>query len=272
MTDPTHLAAARRACERLGYQLNTPESVGADAIAWPGDGATPVPGGRHGPRPMGVEFVDGADPAATLSTLANAMHWNRTCLLVARDAGTAEDLVDVLSGPVGARGEDELGARRLYAGPDRVHLDGGGLALYDGGIRRPDFEWFEESADGGDRGGAGPGAGSDDRRLVCSVDGSAVAVLDGVDDLRCPGPPRESFGLRYERGEDRLFHVFDADGREVGVFSGVRAMRDRGFHPVPAPVVPEHVLPGRATSAWAVLDPERDRLFVDGGELELPEA
>lgn len=273
MTEPRRQSALRDLCERLGYRLDAPGDARADALARPTADARTIHAvgetDAGDPTPLAVEFVDAPSPAATLTAVGRAAREDRTCLLVPETTDAATRMAELLASPTGVRSVDGAGNRTFHAGADRVHLEGGGLALYDAGsaIGRPTFRWFEEAAvETRDDGRSG----SDDRRLILEVDGDLAAVLEGVDALACPGADPTAFEHHYRRESDRLFHVYDADGREVGVFSGVAAMRDRGFHPVPAPVVPERHLPGPVGDAWAVLPPRGERLLVAGGERELP--
>ena len=261
MSERTSLAVARETCKRLGY--DTSEGT---PLARPTGDATPIAGE---PAPVEATVVDGTDPHRALAVVARAASRDRVALLVAPSDGAARRLWGALADPPLLRAESDAGEREFHVGPDRVHLAEGGLALHvtrDGPPHpTPVFEWREASADDDeDR------AGADRRRLVLSADGEVVTRLGGVETLACPGPDREQFTHHYRRGDDRLFHVRDADGEPVGVFDGVRAMRERGFHPVPAPVVPEHLFhdaerPPRRS--WAVLAPD-GRLTADAGPVE----
>lgn len=216
-------------------------------------------------RPIEVVATDG-DPVRVTTALGNARKRGRDVLFVPdgpEPERSADRVVGVLSDPVGAKAVDADGYRTLYPGPDRVHLAEGGLAavgtddLGPGPARSIDFEWFEEPADrSGDASGADghdDRTGSDDQRLVLEADGHAVAVVDGVDELSCPGPDRAAVPFYYRRGDDRLFHVFRSDGSPVGVFDGVRRMRRQGFVPIPAPLVPERELSGSPAGHWGVV-------------------
>jgi hypothetical protein len=264
MTDPSGIRAARDACRRLGFELAADDSDGrASALARPGADARSIHSGD--PRPIAIVPVADPTPAAVLSAVGEAASAGRTCLLVPAGPTEATELTALLRAPTGAKSVDDAGCRTLHSGVDRIHLDGGGLALYDAGddFGRPTFEWHEELATP-----AGDRTGTDDRRLVLSANGEPAAVLPGTGALGCPGPDPAAFAHRYRREADRLFHVYGSD-HEVGVFSGVRAMRERGFHPVPAPVVPERHLPGPAGEAWAVLDGHAGTVRTDGGTVEL---
>ncbi len=263
MSDRAPLAAGRAACERFGYEVSDDDLP----VAHPRATATPLAGS---PAPVEVTVLDDADPHAAASVVARAAARNRVALLVGRDSAIAADLHDALADPPMARAETDTGERTFHTGSDRVHLAEGGLALHVVRERphpRPTFEWHEEPADGSrDR------AGADRRRLALAADDERVTTLDGVETLSCPGPDRERFTHFYRRENDRLFHVYDATGDPTGVFSTVQAMRGRGFHPVPAPVVPEHLFHDAERSprqSWAVLDPENERVTADHGPVTL---
>jgi len=266
MSDRPSLAVAREACERLGYDA----SVETAPLASPTDGATPIAGD---PAPVEATVLDGTDPHEAVAVVARAASRDRVALLVAPDEDAGRRLRDLLADPPVLRAESDTGARGFHTGADRVHLDEGGLALHvtrDGPPHpTPAFEWDEEpEPEAGDE--RRERTGTDRRRLVLAADGEVVTRLDGVGALACPGPSRERFTHHYRREDDRLFHVYDAGGTPAGVFAGVRAMRERGFHPVPAPVVPEHLFhdaerPPRR--CWAVLGPDGG-LVTDTGAVE----
>jgi hypothetical protein len=257
-------AAARETCERLGYEPQEDDPL----LAHPTDDATPVAGD---PVPIEVSTPDPAEPHGVLAVVARAAARDRVALLVARDA-EAERLRSTLATPPLVAAETDTGERTFHTGSDRVHLAEGGLALFvdtDGPPHlTPTFEWAEGTADGD----ADPDrTGSDDRPLTLTVDGDPLTTLDGVETLACPGPARERFTHFYRREDDRLFHVYTADGEPVGVFSTVAAMRGCGFHPVPAPVVPEHVFHDATRAprrSWAVLDAASGRVLTDAGPVE----
>jgi len=265
MSDRAPLAVGRSGCERLGYDVQDDDGL---VVARPSETATPLAGS---PAPVEVTVRDDADPHAAASVVARAAARDRVALLVGRDADVAADLHEALADPPLVRVETETGERTFHTGSDRVHLAEGGLALHVVRERphsRPAFEWHEEPAGEGDP----DRAGADHRRLVLTADGERVTGLDGVDTLTCPGPERARFTHFYRREDDRLFHVYDADGEPTGVFDTVQAMRGRGFHPVPAPVVPEHLFHDAERSprrSWAVLDPESERLTADDGPVAL---
>lgn len=270
MRDRSVSATARAACERLGYELG--ERTGEDSrrgvpLARPGEGATALAGA---PTTLEVHALEDADPHRALSLVARAAAEDRVALLVGESA-VARDLSAALANPPLVRAETATGERTFHTGSDRVHLAEGGLALQVTRGRppqpRPTFRWHEESAASS---GATDRSGSDRRRLVLRADGEVVTRVDGVEALTCPGPSRERFTHHYRREDDRLLHVYDADGEPTGVFSTVAALRRRGFHPVPAPVVPEHLFhdarrPPRRS--WAVVD-EEGRVTTDAGTVE----
>ncbi len=266
MRDSSTTAAVRDACQRLGYELNDDRAV---RLADPGDDPVPVAGG---PATVEVSEPDSTDPHAALSLVARAAARDRVALLVARDTAAADRLVATLADPPLVAGETDTGERTFHVGNDRVHLAEGGLALYvvaEGPpYRTPEFEWREERAADATTAGTRTPTGADEKRLVLAADGERVTTLGGVETLACPGPARERFTHYYERGDDRLIHVSAADGGPTGVFDTVSAMRGRGFVPVPAPVVPEHVFhdADRAPRrSWAVLDAETGRVHADAG-------
>lgn len=233
-------------------------------------------GGDHFPPLSLVPLHEVPDPWEVVVAAADAARNDRVALFVphGRDRRSVARAVSrILDSPPAVAGEADDGTRTFYTGPDRVHLDGGGLALL--GDRDPlidgdpRFEWFEERRDGTDGDGDDPGrSGSDAKRLVLAVDDDPVAVVDGVDVLDCPGPDPRSFPYSYRR-EDGVFVVRDRSGGLVGTFAGVRAMRDRGFVPVAAPVVPELEFPEAVSRSWAVLDPDEPVVRTASGDVRL---
>jgi hypothetical protein len=210
-------------------------------------------------RPVAVEALPDPDPTVVLSRLWNARDRGRAVLLVVPDAVTAGEVEQLLAPPVGTQtGEDDC--RVFYTGPDRVPLAEGGYAAAPAGTT---LEWreattaldpvglevrasdAEESAT--DRATARPAG----RWLELVADGAVLARLDGVDGLDCPS--RERFPYSYRRDSDKQIRVEDFAGRPVQRYPGVRAMRDGGFQPVPAPLVPEHMFDAAVDGWWAVL-------------------
>jgi hypothetical protein len=208
-------------------------------------------------RPVAVEALADADPTVVLSRLWNARSRGRTVLFVAPDVDTAAGVERLLAPPVGARTLED-GCRTFYNGPDRVALAEEGYAAVPAGTR---LEWREATtplqpvglaarpADetAADRATARPAG----RWLELVADGTVVARLDGVDGLDCPS--RERFPYAYRRDRDKQIRVEDFAGRPVQRYPGVRAMRDGGFQPVPAPLVPEHMFDASLDGWWAVL-------------------
>lgn len=245
-TSPDLLERGVAFAERNGYRVVHPGSGREPAaLAEPtGDATALVPAGV---RPLAVEPLAAPDvtPTTLVSRLWDAVERGRGVLFVVPDADL-DATVDVLRGPPFVAAADGEG-RRFYNGPDRVALAGGGYAL-----ARPAaaYRWREESADE-----ARPGWGGEDcgTRLVLRAENGPIAALDGVDAL--DRPPASAFPFSYRRGPEKRIRVRGSDGRPVGAFAGVRALRDVGFEPVPMPLVPEHVFGGAdATGAWAVLD------------------
>lgn len=68
---------------------------------------------------------------------------------------------------------------------------------------------------------------------------------------RCPS--RERFPFAYYRDDDEQMRVVDFAGRPVQRYAGIGAMRDGGFRPVPAPLVPEHVFESAVDGRWSVV-------------------
>jgi hypothetical protein len=203
-------------------------------------------------RPVAIEAIPDADPTLVLSRLWNDRNNGRAALFVAPDRATAQRIETLLSPPVGVRRVDERG-RTFHAGPDRVALADGGYAAVPTGTA---LEWRESTTADDPVGLAPEGGGDRDRDrpepwLTLLADGEAVARLDGVDALDCP--PRERFPYAYRRDRDKRIRVVDFAGRPVQRYTGIGAMRDGGFRPVPAPLVPEHMFDGAVDGWWAVL-------------------
>lgn len=276
-------------CRGLGYDVARPDD-GPPAIATPTDrsrlplaaaGRTTPGDPASGRRPAEVAVeplaADAVTPTMLASRLWNDSRHDRLALFVV-PASAAEDALAVLRSPALVRRRSPAGARSFFTGPDRVPLAEGGYAAVRTDARSPavDWDWSEEPATGpldpardAARGSDAThvtdadAAGDDRRRLVCRVGGEPVAVLDGVDALSCP--PTSTFPFVYRRGSDRRFHLRTADGRAVGTFGGVAAMRRSGYHPVPMPLVPEHLLPAdtRVGDAWLLLAVPDDAPPID---------
>lgn len=268
MTNSTDaVTTAARQLGRLGYDTEHTDVGGAPAaVATPGPDAEDVLTDRRrhrgSPRAVALEPVDAdADPVELVDAVAHAIRNDRLCLFLTRtDNGRDPDAAvnrvrDVLTDPVAAADVTD-GNRTFYHLPNRIRLAEGGLALYrtDGPITDtpPAPTWHEETPEEDDSGRTG----TDRKRLVFADGDRTVAVLDSAGELACPGPSRSDFPFSYHRGEDKRFHVRSRSGREVGTFTGVRAMRRSGFRPVPEPLVPEFAFERSPTDAWAVLGPD----------------
>ncbi|WP_338741876.1 hypothetical protein [Haloplanus salilacus] len=68
---------------------------------------------------------------------------------------------------------------------------------------------------------------------------------------------RGSVPYAYARDRDKQIRVVDSAGRPVQRYPGIGAMRDGGFRPVPAPLVPEHMFDGPIDGWWAVTVADR---------------
>lgn len=212
--------AAVRYLREHGYDVSRPEDRGApDALATHGAGA-----GRFGGR-VAVERLADADPTTVVERVAGARRAGRHCLFAA-GSRVAAGAWTVLADPPLVRRVTADGSREFYLGFDRVRLAGSGFAA----CRRaaPDFRWEEVPV-------------SDDESRLALYDGAAVlATLDSVAALACPAS--RQFPYSYRRASDKRLHVTDAADDLVATFTSFRAMRRAGFQPVPAPLVPEHVL------------------------------
>lgn len=289
-TDASLLAAALDVCERSGYWIERPDRGWLpDAIATAPTGATsgstaePLFGDTD--APIAVEPLEATDvePTTVISRLWDNSDDGRRTLFVV-PGGEADALAETVSGllsePACVAAEDDDGCRTFYNGPDRIALTGGGYALHK--TTDPEFRWFEELGDDG-RGGEisgqartesdskrtgsdGKRTGSDDKRVVLADGDEEVAVFDDVDGLGCP--PASAFPYAYRRNpRDKCFHVTDASGREVGVFTDVRSLRAAAYEPVPMPFVPEHLFDAPVRSHWGVLavDDGSPRLYTADG-------
>jgi hypothetical protein len=218
-------------------------------------------------RSIAIESIRDTDPTLVLSRLWNDRNNGRAALFVAPDRETAEWIETLLTPPVGVRGVDEEG-RTFYAGPDRVALQEGGYAAVPAGTT---LKWREsttvrepaglavERGDGAgaDADGPAPASASASKPwLDLLADGEVVVRLDGVGALDCPS--RAQFPYAYQRDRDKQMRVVDFAGRPVQRYTGIGAMRDGGFQPVPAPLVPEHMFDGAVDGWWAVLVADRD--------------
>jgi hypothetical protein len=276
MTDSLLEAGVAR-CRRAGLTVARPESsaeppgvarpAGAEPPSRTDADTRPFDPGRTAPadspsvsallssgRSVAIEGVREADPTLVLSRLWNDRNSGRAALFVVPDRETADRIETLLAPPVGVRAVD-AGGRTFHAGPDRVSLAEGGYAAVPTGTK---LEWRESTtpreAVGLTVDGDVDGGGTDDAAgpwLDLRADGSVVARLDGVDELGCP--PRARFPYAYRRDGDKQIRVVDFAGRPVQRYTGIGAMRDGGFRPVPAPLVPEHMFDGAVDGWWAVL-------------------
>jgi hypothetical protein len=173
--------------------------------------------------PLALVSLRNSRPLTVVSAIANAAHEGLVPVLVA-DRQTGESVEPMLSEPFLLDGRPD-GGRRFLTVEDRILLSDDSYACL--GTDGP-VEWVE-TAD----------TSTDDPPLVLAVGGERVTTLESVDGLACPGPSVSAFRYSYARGEDGRFRVF-ADGRAVGRYTGIGAMRADGFRPVPLPLVPEH--------------------------------
>jgi hypothetical protein len=241
-------------CERFGYRCHRPDR-GPPAVAVPDPGADSLPG-DHRPDRIAVEPLPdrSVTPTMIVSRLWNDHNHDRFALFVVPEAAV-ETARSVLDPPMLVRDRSDAGYRTFYTGPDRVPLAEGGYAA----VRTdsPSFVWSEEpptgpldsdtawsdSADPDSRPFPEERGEAARPRLTLRDGESVVAVLETVDALSCP--PADRFPYTYRRGEDKRFHVNDAGDREVGVYDSVTAMRADAYHPVPMPLVPDHVFDDR---------------------------
>jgi len=253
--DLTDAAAARLAAD--AFKIDRPES-----------GAEPPAVATRGDERIAVEplAADDATPTVIVSRLGHALDRDRRVLFVARDHDTGAAVRELLADPplLAARRD---GRRAFHLGPDRVPVSGGGYACVRAdGLGHPTFGWRETDTPLGPvtaRSDVDAAAVDDEGRpvvprLLCEVDGEAVAVLAGVDSLQTP--PDEAFPFAYRRDpDDKRFRVRrGGDGTVVETVSGFAALREAGYVPIPMPLVPEHAL-GRSiddetlTAAWDLL-------------------
>ncbi|MFC6837244.1 hypothetical protein [Halomarina ordinaria] len=256
MTVSPTLASGVRFLRERGYDVTRPDDRGEpDALATPTPAARPLL--DHLPddeRSVAIERLETVDPTTVVERVAGAVAADRLCAFVA-SAADAEAIRDVLTDPPLVVRETSAGMRTFYAAPDRIRLADRGFAL----CRRffPEFRWEEVPV--------GEGA----PRLVLYDDGEVVAVLDSTASLSCP--PARAFPYSYARADDKRIHVADREGHRLASFPTIRAMKQAGYAPVPAPLVPEHVLDGRCDVAddWAVLVDEDGvvaRALTDQGD------
>ena len=232
---------------------------------------------------VAVEPIREPDPTTVLSRLWNDRNHDRLALFVAPDRERAQAIDRLLSPPVGVQAADEEG-RVFYSGPDRVPLAEGEYAAAPAGaellwresaVSEPPSGIVSSTDDRAERsrqptGDRTPGdqAGdsndevnetSDDEVnetneetwLTLLADGEPIVHLSGVDALAYPD--REQFPYGYRRDRDKQIRVVDFAGRPVDRYPGIGAMREGGFQPVPAPLVPEHMFDEPITDRWSVV-------------------
>lgn len=248
MTDSL-LTAGVEQCRQRGYEVRQPDDSGQPpGIARPDDDTDPPFGPR---RALGLEPLTDADPTTVLSRLWTNQEHDRGTVFLVPDETVAEAVRSMLSDPVGVESADDDG-RVFYTGPDRVPLAEGGYAAVP---RSSDLIWRETDAtvpaEMQSDGAGNARENTDGGRLELRADGETLAVLEGVGALDCPS--RERFPYCYERDGDKQIRVRDFAGRPVERYTGVGAMRTDGFEPVPAPLVPEHMLDGDVTGWWGVV-------------------
>ena len=264
MTDQLVTAGIDR-CRRAALSVTRPADSGKPpAIARPGtdgppDSTGPVADLATDGRPVAVEPIRDPSPTLVLSRLWNDRRHGRAALFVVPDRGTAERVEALLAAPAGVRTVDDCG-RTFHTGPDRVPLAEGGYAAVPAGT---DLRWRESTtvrAMSGLRADADRPALPDEPMtdadaggpwLELLADDEVLVRLDGVGALDCPA--RERFPYAYARDRDKQIRVVDFAGRPVQRYPGIGAMRDGGFRPVPAPLVPEHMFDAPVDDHWAVV-------------------
>jgi hypothetical protein len=216
-----------------GYDVTRPDS-GAEppGLAVP-DADVDAPFGSA--RETAVDPLAEADPTTVLSRLWTNRNHDRSTLFVVDDRRVADAVASLLAPPVGVASADDAGRRSFFDGPDRVPVAEGGYAAVPAG---DDVEWREVGE-------------SEEFRLELRTDDEAIGALDGVGGLA--EPPRATFPYCYVRDEDKRIRVLDFQGRPVETFSGIKAMRNGGFAPVAAPLVPEHMIDGDGSGWWGTL-------------------
>jgi hypothetical protein len=265
MTDS--LDRARAALRERGYTVATPEDRAAPAaVATPGPDASPldpVDGGialepletRSRIRRSRDAATPPVDPTRVVDAVAAAAERDLTCTFVVGERAAA-GVREVLTDPPGVRAVED-GCRTFYDVPDRLST-GEGLAC----VRTDDPPvWREEPATGGvtdesdprataDRTGLDRAGGTDrPTRLVLAAGGGVHAAFDDYAALACP--TAEAFPYTYRREADKRVHVRNRDGREVGVYSSIRAMKADAYRPVADPLVPEiHLDDTPLRTAW----------------------
>ncbi|MFD1632208.1 hypothetical protein ACOZ4L_10955 [Haloplanus ruber] len=273
MTDQL-VTAGIDCCRRAGLSVTRPADGGQPpAVAQPRSDGTrdatgPFPSLVADGRPVAVEPIRDPSPTLVLSRLWNDHRNGRAALFVVPDRERAARIETLLADPVGVRAADDRG-RTFYSGPDRVPLAEGGYAAVPAGT---DLRWRESTtvraisgirADATDQTDADPSALPDDSTpdadgpwLELLADDEVLVRLAGVDALDCPA--RERFPYAYARDRDKQIRVVDFAGRPVQRYPGIGAMRDDGFRPVPAPLVPEHMFDAPVDGWWAVVVADED--------------
>ncbi|SFL51714.1 hypothetical protein SAMN04487950_4101 [Halogranum rubrum] len=277
------LAAGLDVCERHGYRTERPnkgwlpDAIATAPVGDTGDSenedaestSAPTPLFGDVDDPIALEPLDSSDvdPTIVISRLWNNSTNGRRSLFVVpgSDADVlAETVAGLLSAPACVASEDDDGCRTFYNGPDRIALAGGGYALHKS--IDAEFRWFETVGEDGEE-STEARSGSDRKHLVLADGDETVAVFDDVDGLGCP--PASAFRYSYRRdARDKCFHVTDASGREVGVFTDVRSLRAAAYEPIPMPFVPEHLFDASVRSLWGVLAVDGDgdtRLYTTNG-------
>jgi hypothetical protein len=195
--------------------------------------------------PLAVTALGSSRPLTVVSAIANAAHEGYVPVLVA-DERTETEIDPILSDPF-LLANKRAGGREFFAVEDRIRLSDDSYACV--GTSGP-TRWRED-----------PEEATDDPPLVLEAGGETIATLDSVDSLACPGPSVSAFQYSYARGDGGQFCVL-ADGRVVGRYASVSAMRTDGFRPVSLPLVPEHHVRdhgrlARATVVASVADADR---------------
>lgn len=254
-------AVGRTTCEHRGYEVMAPDRPWLPTyLAEPTDDTSPfVSRATHAQVAIEPLDDDEVTPTTLLSRLRNNSGHDRFSLFVVASESAARIAHEILYDPPLVASEDAHGGRVFYNGPDRIPLAEGGYAAVRTDSAAEDLVWRESGE-------------ADDRDLLLVDDGdvlddgNVLAVLDGVDDLACPAA--ETFPYSYRRDtDDKRFRVRTGDGRTVGVYDGVAAMRSNAYRPVPMPLVPEHVFRGVSSvrDEWALLVVDTDSETNDIG-------
>lgn len=270
MRDPLGDAARGRLTDAAEAFLHDCEF----SIERPETRAEPPAIATRGDHHFGIEplTADDATPTTVVSRIGHALERDRRALFVVGDDSTEAALRELLAEPA-LLVADADGRRTFHAGPDRIPLESGGYAcLHYDGPDEPDIVWRETDTPLGpvpSVADVDPTALTDEGtpaipRLVCELDGRVVAVFGGVESLRTP--PETAVPYRYRRDpHDKQFRVFRTDDDVVvETCSGISALKRAGYHPLPMPLVPEHVLGSgaRIGDAWALLRVDDDPHLV----------